>query len=159
MSAPPNAYVAVESFRPVWERLVACGRVSAEDHPTVARVMRDDQERDTPPDKDGARQALSLKIVDQVLVQADETFLLHQLYLVNRNGVPLSLIDRRREKRQQEAERRRQEREREVRERREALAAAKLDRIARGDRRGASPERMRELRDARAAAQNARLVA
>lgn len=90
-----NSYVAIESFRPHWDRLVKSGRVITKNHPTVDRIMRFDLDEGL---RSGNlkkhRDSLSLKIVDQVLSDADEQYLLQQLYLVNRNGVSICKLER-----------------------------------------------------------------
>jgi hypothetical protein len=108
-----NAYVAIESFRPLWDHLTGSGRIRAEDHPTVARVMRNHHVEN--------RETLSLKVVDQVLIAADETFRLHELYLVTVRGVPIAKIQRDEEAR---AAQRRQSAEEKARSKSENYRAA-----------------------------------
>lgn len=75
-------YVAVESFRPHWDRIIASGRVTIDDHPSVARAMRfNTSER---------RETISLEICDKFLVDAGEPHILQILYLVTRAGRPWS---------------------------------------------------------------------
>jgi hypothetical protein len=94
MSSPKEPRVAIESLRPHWDRYVDEGRVRVSSHPTIARTMNESHQR----------QSLSLKTCDALLVAVGEPWLLHELYLVDDVGDPITRRRRNRRRRVKQPE-------------------------------------------------------